>query len=61
MLVEANFVNGHKERVLCARSTTLKQFVEEVEARSGSKVKTLRIVKRDVHVDGRENARDPHR
>ena len=47
MLIEIVFKNGSKDRRLCSASTTVVDFVRQAEEERGSKIQSMRVVKRN--------------
>lgn len=51
MLIEVVYKNGSKDRRLCAPTTTVVEFVRQAEAEHASKIQSMRVVKRNEHLD----------
>lgn len=49
MLIEVAYKNGSRDRRLCSPDTTVVEFVRQAEAEHGSKIQSMRVVKRNEH------------
>lgn len=55
MLIEVSYKNGNKDRRLCSPSTTVVEFVRQAEDEHGSKIQSMRVVKRNEHPNRGDN------
>ena len=49
MLIEVIYKNGSKDRRFCQPNTTVVEFVSQAEEEHGSKIQSMRVVKRNEH------------
>lgn len=56
MLVEVSYKNGSKDRRLCQPTTTVVEFVRQAEEEHGSKIQSMRVVKRNEHPNRGDDA-----
>ena len=56
MLIEVVYKNGSKDRRLCQPATTVVEFVRQAETEHGSKIQSMRVVKRNEHPNRGDDA-----
>jgi hypothetical protein len=52
MMIEVVYKNGHKERRICRDQDTVVETVQSCEASNKSKIKSIKVVKRDYKNQG---------
>ena len=55
MLIEVSYKNGSRDRRLCQPNTTVVEFVRQAEDEHGSKIQSMRVVKRNEHPNRGDN------